>query len=420
MQSQIVTNKTDRLVNLQTALNKVFRYILEYSDFEALIQDIIRTIAAHLHYRAIYLYIYDKNQQGLIFNHCYDPDNIIRCTRDAKIIDKECTGFLKKSIEDNRPILIQDMKDAERGDSQCLIRSFIAVPYQIPKGIVFIICAEDTESNKFDEEDLDFLEHTIKTVAISFEKDIMLSELRKKNKELAEANRLKDEFVAHVSHEFRTPLAIIKGFVDTMRQKRNISQEERERFLRIICEEIERLSQMIEDLLDVAKIEAGYILLNKKDVDISEIINKSIGLFKHRAQAKKIKIISRYESNKSICHIDPSRIMDVINNLLSNAINYTEGGNNIRIRLFKSMIDRRPYNVFEVFNPGRGIPEDKIDKIFEKFYRVKYRDSYIKGSGLGLYIAKKIVEMHNGMIKVRSLPEEGTTFSIYLPAVEMG
>ncbi len=259
---------------------------------------------------------------------------------------------------------------------------------------------------------------------LPMEKELILTKIKAQYtihelfKKLRETSRLKDEFVSHVSHEFRSPLAIMRGFVDTMRTDPDIKPEEREEFLDLIATEIKRLSRMIEDLLDIAKIKDGSLTLNIQVNDLYQVVCGSVEVLRSRTEEKNISLDIERIEGEHLSFIDFSRIEDVVNNLINNAINYTPEGGIVTIRVKSEEMDSVLYNILEVSDTGKGIPEDKLDSIFESFFRVKDNDTYIKGVGLGLYLSKKIIEMHDGMIKVQSEPDKGSTFSIFLPSID--
>lgn len=244
---------------------------------------------------------------------------------------------------------------------------------------------------------------------------IVLRNLRE-TKELLELKRidkLKDEFVSMVSHELRTPLTSIKAYAETLLDMAEEDSVEKE-FLNIINEESDRLSRLINDILDLSKIEAGKMEFIYERNDINNIIERAVKNMFSYAETKNIKIeqVLDYEMEKIL--FDKDRILQVLLNLINNAIKFTKPGDTIIIRSQKE----DDYIKVEVEDHGIGIDKEHIELIFEKFKQIQNvltRDT--GGTGLGLPICKRIVEEHFGKIWVESEKEKYTRFTILLPIV---
>jgi len=226
---------------------------------------------------------------------------------------------------------------------------------------------------------------------------------------LKELDRMKSEFVANVSHELKTPLTAIKGYSELL-MKMNLPPEKIKNYHQIIYKEAERLTQLINDLLDVSRIESGRIELRKDMVELRKIIRERASFF--QTQTSKHKIILQFPEYPTLLLGDSARLTQVFHNLLDNAIKYSPNGGNIWVRVTDKMEDI----IIEVQDQGVGIPPEHLPHIFDRFYRV---DSSLRkstsGTGLGLSIVKSIVEAHNGRISVSSKVGEGTIFTIKLP-----
>ncbi len=221
--------------------------------------------------------------------------------------------------------------------------------------------------------------------------------------------RIKSEFITNLSHELRTPLTALKGYAETLKQG-NLSKKDQEKFINIICENIERMTNIVTDLLVLSDIERDERHPVEENFNLNELINDVIALFDQSATKKGLSI--KFQS-KELPEYRGDRflIQQLLINLISNSIRFTEkGGVNINVEY----IENKFY--ITVSDTGIGIPAEEISKIFERFYTVdKARSRTQGGTGLGLSIVKHIVRLHNGEIKVDSKLGEGSKFTIILP-----
>ncbi|EMN57663.1 PAS domain S-box protein [Leptospira borgpetersenii serovar Javanica str. UI 09931] len=232
-------------------------------------------------------------------------------------------------------------------------------------------------------------------------------------KEMAEkANKAKSEFLTNMSHELRTPLNSIIGFSSLMQLPAEMEKENK--YKDLIFHSGVHLLNIINDILDLSRIEAGKLVLNESNFDLKELISTSIEMILGEAITKKIGMTFQCfpkEENFEI-KADPKRIRQVILNLLGNAIKFTDPSGEILITLKKLENDYE----LSIQDSGIGIPQNEIHRIFETFHQVKREDqSAYEGSGLGLPIVKKIVEAHQGSIEVESEPGKGSTFNVFFP-----
>jgi signal transduction histidine kinase len=221
--------------------------------------------------------------------------------------------------------------------------------------------------------------------------------------------KLKSDVVSMVSHELRTPLTSIIGFADILMRK-ELDKDKRKKYVSIIQEESTRLLELINKLLDLSKLEAGYYEFRKDWIDIIEFINKAVNFISTQSDKHSLKVLVPDYCSPVIG--DGDMLYQVIVNLLGNAIKYSPAGGNIVISLFDTG------NSLEVSieDEGIGIPADVIPRLFEKFYRGNEKIiSGIKGTGLGLANVKYILEAHGGSINVESELDKGSRFTFYLP-----
>ncbi len=234
--------------------------------------------------------------------------------------------------------------------------------------------------------------------------------------QLAMANRLKTEFVSIASHQLRTPLSIIKWYVEFLskKEKQTGFNKEQVKYIKTIGDSNQRMIRLVNDLLDISRIESGKIQIHPEQTNIVELTQNIIQENQPLADHKNIKISFKYDQSIPLLNLDPKRMSLVINNLLSNAIKYTEGNAGGHISVELSEQDKKV--LFNVADNGVGIPARDQRHIFKKFFRANNTMRMeTGGTGLGLFIAKAIVESHKGKMWFVSKEEEGTTFYFNLP-----
>jgi signal transduction histidine kinase len=240
-------------------------------------------------------------------------------------------------------------------------------------------------------------------------------QLASQNEQLLEAGRVKDEFVALISHDLRTPLTSIMGYLELTLEGGNLS-EEQHRYLDIVDRNAARLLRLVNDLLFVARFEAGQLDLEPGELDLAAVVRQSVTEAEPRAAAGGIELTCE-ASDVAAVQADRGRMFQLLDNLVSNAIKFTPAGGDVRVSL-------SPVNGvvrLEVSDTGIGIAPAEQKRLFERFFRASTAsDQQIPGTGLGLYIARAIVEAHGGSIAVRSELGEGTSFCVELPTGARG
>ncbi|MFZ7945728.1 two-component system histidine kinase PnpS [Neobacillus sp. 19] len=227
--------------------------------------------------------------------------------------------------------------------------------------------------------------------------------------ELKKLEQMRKDFVANVSHELKTPVTSIKGFTETLMDGAMNNKETLEAFLSIILKESDRLQTLIQDLLELSKIEQQGFQLNIQDVDMRELLEEVITLLTGKAEAKNIHLEFYSKLNELLVKGDPDRLKQVFINLIGNAITYTPAEGDVKIIL----LDCKENVRIHVKDSGVGINEEEIPRIFERFYRVdRARSRNSGGTGLGLAIVKHLIEAHHGHISVKSKVGEGSEFII--------
>lgn len=227
-----------------------------------------------------------------------------------------------------------------------------------------------------------------------------------------EIDQMKSDFVAAVSHELRTPMTSIKGFVTTLLGKPNVKPELRERFLTIMDEEADRLITLIEELLLIARIDSGQVVLERDPVALVELAQCVLATLGHVAEGKKLRLSIHTENPLPPVYGDAKRLHAVLHNLVENAIKFTPEGGWVRGRIF----GQGASVVLEVTDNGVGIPREAQTKIFDRFYRVHREGEVVPGTGLGLFIVQEMARLHDGRVEVQSEPGRGSRFRVFVPA----
>jgi len=220
------------------------------------------------------------------------------------------------------------------------------------------------------------------------------------------------EFVSSVSHEMKTPLAGIKAYVELLVDGDVEDRETQEEFLNVIDSQADRLQRLVDNMLNLARIEAGVVSVDKQNRSLNELLEESLHVVQPAAEAKRIQLASDLSPMYLGVLADRDMMLQTAINLLSNAIKYTPEGGRVTLRSRLQDDEVR----FEVEDTGVGLSEEDCQRVFEKFYRVKANREMATGTGLGLPLAKYIVEdVHSGNLSVQSTEGQGSTFAVTLP-----
>lgn len=235
-----------------------------------------------------------------------------------------------------------------------------------------------------------------------------------KNKKLAYENeKKKDELIVYLAHDIKTPLTVVIGYLSLLNELDDMPTIQRKKYLELILNKSYRLEELINELFDIARFNSEKIILEKEELNLNLMIEQIIDDFYPILNDLNKKINFKATKNLNI-YADPDKLSRVFNNLIKNAINYSKDNTDIDINAKKSNNEI----IVSVTNKGKMIPKDKLDKIFENFYRMdESRTSKTGGSGLGLAISKEIVSLHGGKIKVTS-DKDKTTFIVILPILD--
>lgn len=225
-------------------------------------------------------------------------------------------------------------------------------------------------------------------------------------------DKLRKDFIANVSHELRTPISMLQGYSEAIVDDVAETEEEKKEMAKVIYDESLRMGRLVNELLDLARMEAGHIQLTIEEVNLTSFINRIIRKFQGIAKENGINISANISEEVTHFSFDPDRIEQVLTNLIDNAIRHTPKGGYVIVTIIR---DEKGIHM-EVKDSGSGISEEDLPFVFERFYKAdKARTRGRSGTGLGLAIAKNIIDAHHGQISVQSKLGQGTTFSFFLP-----
>lgn len=345
--------------------------------------------------------------------------------------------FVPKNITENlfdrESELVYDSNKLTKILGLNLFKSFYISKLAIRETVygIILICKEERDYYKNEHLDIvnaatAIISYTIKDIELSkvfklqlkalqngiLETNSAYKTIKEQNVKILESDKVKNEFLANISHELRTPLNAIIGFSDVLKEKLfgELNEKQLEYINEINVSGIHLLG-MINELLDISKIEAHAMTLNKMEYQLSRSINEVVNVVNPLAEKKNIKITKNIPEEKLVI-ADYQKINQILYNLLSNAIKFTPDNGKIYI---DTKFEKK-YFQFSIKDSGIGIAKENQVKIFEKF--VQLEDAYVKqesSTGLGLTITKNLVEMHDGKITVGSELEKGTTFTVKIP-----
>jgi two-component system, OmpR family, phosphate regulon sensor histidine kinase PhoR len=229
-----------------------------------------------------------------------------------------------------------------------------------------------------------------------------------------EVSQMKTDFVSKASHELRTPLAAIRAYVEMLVDGEADDEKSRQEFYGIMHAETERLGRLIDNMLNISRIEAGIVQIERENVDMKEIVERAVHTLEASIREKALSVNARLAGIDLCVEGDADMLFQVVLNLLSNAIKYTPEGGRITVSADTDNLTRSV--VTTVSDTGLGVPPDAVPRLFEKFYRVENYKRVAKGTGLGLSLCKHIVEtVHHGSIGVESKLGLGSRFWFSIP-----
>jgi PAS domain S-box-containing protein len=315
------------------------------------------------------------------------------------------------------PLLIGDLSRAEgvNGNLYELINSLVGAPLMIDGDVIGVIQAVSARKQNFKDDDLRLLQLLADRVALAIEQTRLYEAEQRARLNAESANRMKDEFVATLSHELRSPLNAIIGWAQLMRSGK-LDEAAQSKALETVERSAQVQKRIINDLLDFSKVLSGDLRLNLRSIDITQVVESAAKAFKPAADAKAIMLDVRMLGDTEVC-VDPERVLQIVWNLISNAIKFTPRHGRVSVVLNRS----NSHLEIEVSDTGSGINREFLPFVFDRFRQADASSTRRQGGlGLGLAIVRHLTELHGGTVEAFSKGEgEGSTFVVKLPATPM-
>ena len=277
------------------------------------------------------------------------------------------------------------------------------------------ILGEKKSGHRFSAEDIDLLNTVTATAAATIERFQLLEEVIRKRLEaerLEELNKLKSYFVSSVSHDLKTPLTSIKMFAELLKTSKSISQEKSEEYFEIIEGESNRLTRLIDNVLNHSRIESGVKEYSFEEINLNDVVRGVLKSMEYHFKMNKFSVSTSLGEELIVLNADADGVAEALINLLSNALKYSEDEKSIDVTVYQ----KGEYAIIEIKDSGMGIASEDLENIFESFYRSKnLSKDKVGGAGIGLTIVKHIMDAHDGKIKVKSVLKKGSTFSLHFP-----
>lgn len=392
LQNEQIT-RLERIIEISRVLNSRL-------ELKPLLQDIISAAAE----------LTDTTESSVLLVDSKSGDLFFEAAIGIKKYEVERVAVPKESIagwivENNMPLVIDDVTKEPRWSQKVdeaadfVTRSILGVPLRVKDKVIGAIeVLNKRDEQPFSEDDLSTLTTIAAQAAVAIEKARLFQQ---------------SDQIADVVHELRTPLTSIVGYSKLLLTA-ELDPSTHDRFLEVINREASRLGDMVNDFLDLARLESGRARLAYEPVDVRKVIDDAVAVIQPQSEERGLKLLLDVPSTLPPVMGDEKRIKQVMLNLASNAIKYNLEGGQVRIT---ASADEGVIQI-AVEDTGRGIRPEDMDKLFDKFRRIAETEDSAKGTGLGLPITKQLVEVHGGQIKVTSEWGVGSTFAFTLPIAE--
>jgi signal transduction histidine kinase len=408
-------HKLESHINELNLFREISSAITSQPVLEEVIQKVSLVLEKYFKGATCNFFLYDERTGELVLQR-----NSLSCLTETISTELRISIYNEKyyptqAFRSCKSVLINNLKESNNAYIYRNINSLLAVPLIVENEPIGVVQIASGNENFFSEDDMRVVNLISHQIGVIIENARLYKKLYELNQELEKLNRSKSEFISIISHELRTPLTTMKGFVKVLLEEDvgalNVQQK---KFLTVVENAVERLSLLISDLLDISRIESGQFKVNIVPTSLDEIITHSVENIKNLVESKNIQLTIKLSKTPPVL-ADRIRIGQVMDNLLSNAVKFTDYNGKITI----TTEDRGDWVLVSVKDTGVGIPAKDLDKVFEKFYQVETSaGGRPLGVGLGLAIAKSIIELHNGHIWVESELGKGSNFQFLLPVAK--
>ena len=412
------TLQLTRSVGELKALGEVGQAVSSTLDLETVLSTIVSRATHLAGMDGGSIWEYDEASEQF-YLHATDrlPDELVEVLRATPIRKGE--GALGRLAVTGEPVEIRDIADESNYQSRirevlirCGYRSVLAVPLLREDHLLGALAVNRSNPGDFALEVIELLRTFATQSALAIQNARLFREIEDKSRQLEVASQHKSEFLANMSHELRTPLNAIIGFSEVLSERMfgEINEKQAE-YIGDILESGRHLLSLINDILDLSKIEAGRMELEPTDFELPSAIENALTLVKERAHRRGIALVRTVDERLGLTHADERKVKQVLLNLLSNALKFTpEGGQiDVRARVHNGATE------ISVTDTGVGIAPEDQEAVFEEFRQVGTASKRVEGTGLGLAISRKFVELHGGRIWVESQVGKGSTFAFTLP-----
>lgn len=431
--------------NIVKALWKISKNVLDTLDFKEVTQKTCDSLLNELGYlklgyRIIVLSLYSEELKGLqrvSLSQTPEAQAAVSASpipfHDILIPIDATENFCVKAFTEQKPQITTDWKDllspplspedARHNQSAAEIKTSMVFPIIVRgKSVGTIIFSLVKEYSEVQPSEFDLINGFTEIIGIAVQNARLYTQLEKTthdldeaNKHLTELDKMKDEFLSLASHELRTPMTAIKGYVWMVQNgKAGVITDTTRNYLDIVYKSTERLIHLVNDMLDISRIESGKVQLHPEPVNIPDIINQVKNEFSAQARDKQMSLSASVIDSLPQISADKDKITQVLENLVGNAMKYTPEGGKITL----SAIPKDSTVEISVTDTGKGISAEDLPKLFTKFTRLGGESLTTfsqPGTGLGLYLAKQYIELHHGKIWAASTLGSGSTFTFSLP-----
>ncbi|BCA53125.1 hypothetical protein W02_02650 [Nitrospira sp. KM1] len=444
VQQQQLTAELRRRVDHLTTLHETGLAFTSTRDREDILKCALETLIHKLSYDRVMISFYDDAR------HVAHSARLVGVTAEVADLAKKIevpvtdpTTIEGTVLLRGEPILVRNIDDIvdrlhplyRELALQTHTVSFLSVPLKLQHSVLGAITVDRSKADSLTQEDLKLMVTFANQLAIALDNVSAYREIEElnvgledkvhertvqlelANKQLQELNQLKSSFVSMVSHELRTPMTSIRVYVENMMDGlTGTINDQQSKYLSRMLVNIDRLSRMINDLLDLSRIEAGRVELHSQTISVQEFVTDTLDTLRSLAAEKSLSLESAFIGNLPRIEVDKDKLTQILTNLIGNAFKFTPATGRVRVTVTHKEQDTTVE--FSISDTGCGIPIEEIPRVFDKFFKSAAHSSNQRGAGLGLAIVKSLVELHGGQILVTSTLGKGSTFTFTLPIAQ--